>query len=212
MGLKNSRWIAAVFGVVLLCSLCACEQLPEDPSTASVGLLLGVLGASFVVSLFVAGFFLRPYLGVLFAPKVAEVPVSLVPPYPFELVYRSQGSRTFYVCLRFRLRAPSYGRTVYASFTCRYRVFSDGQLQYQEAVGYGPTPPAPFDRHETTTLNCVQSSGHKRGYIELMSAASFGARDIVVDGTIDLEEETQALGFTVFLKAGAPGKNPGHAA
>jgi len=142
---------------------------------------------------------------------VTEIDADPLEPFAFTLRYLSQESRPYRICLNLRLSGGgSYsstgGHSAHVGLSCSYQVTIGGQVVTQEVIGYGSTPPRPFDRHIAATFFSSVSNtggGHtKKGTIILTALGRCApGTEIVVQGTFKLDPGTETGPLTVSLGA-----------
>ncbi len=184
----------------------------SEPPIALI--LLGSL-ASFIVIMGGLLVFKRDLFGPLFwmmrSRVVAEVDADPLAPFAFTLRHLSQKSRPHRLCLKLHLSGGgSYsstgGHSAQVGLSCSYQVTLGGQVIAQEVIGYGSSPPRPFDRHiRATFFSRVSSSGAgytKRGTIILTALERCApGTEIVVEGSCTLDPGTTAGALSVSLRA-----------
>jgi hypothetical protein len=152
-----------------------------------------------------------PLFGMIRSKVVAEIDADPLEPYAFNLRHLSQKSRPHRVCVKLRLSGGgSYsstgGHSASVGLSCSYQVTIGGQVVTQEVIGYGSTPPRPFDRHIAATFFSSVSNtgggGTKTGTIILTKLDRCApGTEIGVQGTFKLDPGTQAGPLVVSLRA-----------
>ncbi len=184
----------------------------SEPPIALI--LLGSL-ASFIVIMGGLLYFKRDLFGPLFwmirSRAIAEVDADYQEPFAFTLRHLSQQSRPHRVCLKLNLSGPGShssagGHSAQVGLSCSYQVTLGGQVIAQEVIGYGSSPPRPFDRHISATfLSSVSNTGAgytKKGTIILTELDRCApGTEIVVTGTFKLDPATTVGSLTVSLRA-----------